>query len=615
MRRPPPLCLEPLETRCLPVSSGLAGQVFLGEDFNSGPVATLADSAVDYDFVATPPPVVTPGAPFSVRWQGKIQPQFSQTYTFSTVSDDGVRLWVNDRLLIDDFTEHAATSDSGQITLSAGRNYDVRVDYFENGAGQALIRLFWQSPSQPREIVPAADLAQNTDPLSSLAGSVFSEANDDGRRQARERGLGGQTVTLTGTDAVGNAVLRTTTTAPDGSFSFAGLITGDYALSTGVPDGELRGTDHVGDAGGVDGPPGTIAGIALDGTDATGYDFGMVEPASLSGVVFLDAGGSGARGADEGGLGGVAVLLTGRDDRGAAVSLTTRTAADGSFSFTGLRPGTYDLTAAADGLLAGPATPGSGGGTAGTGEVTGIVLRPGETGRDYLFGEAPPAAVPAPASSSPPAELPSVAVSPTATTATTATLSTPALISASLFLEGASGGPAVALPALASAPAVTLPGTPAGPGAARPPAGAPAPLSSGGGAPSSEPTDGGTASTIRPVNATPDEPPVRVDASRPGSQSADHAADSDPPPPVPPRVTFAPRERLAAAFSGERLDDAAGADGPAPDEDAVSWALARRDDERRAGLDEPEDDLSELILFWFLLTTMMTAAPARWAAP
>ena len=46
---------------------------------------------------------------FSVRWSGEVQPLYSQEYTFYTVSDDGVRLWVNGVKLIDNWSDHAAT--------------------------------------------------------------------------------------------------------------------------------------------------------------------------------------------------------------------------------------------------------------------------------------------------------------------------------------------------------------------------------------------------------------------------------------------------------------------------------------------------------------------------
>jgi len=90
---------------------------------------------------------------FSVRWTGLVSPRFSEVYTFYTESDDGVRLWVNGQLLIDNWTDHAPQEDSGTIELAAGKKYEIKMEMYENGGG-AVARLFWESPSQTKEIVP-----------------------------------------------------------------------------------------------------------------------------------------------------------------------------------------------------------------------------------------------------------------------------------------------------------------------------------------------------------------------------------------------------------------------------------------------------------------------------
>ena len=92
-----------------------------------------------------------------VRWLGKIQPRFSETYTFYTTSDDGVRLRINGQLVIDQWNDHSPTEHSGTITLQAGQQYDIQLEYYENG-GFAVMKLEWQSASQAREIVPLSQL-------------------------------------------------------------------------------------------------------------------------------------------------------------------------------------------------------------------------------------------------------------------------------------------------------------------------------------------------------------------------------------------------------------------------------------------------------------------------
>jgi phage tail-like protein len=90
---------------------------------------------------------------FSVRWTGQVRPRYAETYTFRTRSDDGVRLWVAGRLIIDNWTDHAATEDAGQIRLEGGRWYPIVLEYYEK-TGSAFIELRWSSANQPSEIVP-----------------------------------------------------------------------------------------------------------------------------------------------------------------------------------------------------------------------------------------------------------------------------------------------------------------------------------------------------------------------------------------------------------------------------------------------------------------------------
>ena len=59
-----------------------------------------------------------------------MQAQRTQTYTFYTTSDDGVRLWVNNQLVVDNWTDHAATENSGAIALTAGQRYDIRMEFY-----------------------------------------------------------------------------------------------------------------------------------------------------------------------------------------------------------------------------------------------------------------------------------------------------------------------------------------------------------------------------------------------------------------------------------------------------------------------------------------------------
>jgi hypothetical protein len=92
--------------------------------------------------------------PFSARWTGFLEPELSEEHTFYTRSNDGVRLWIDDNAVIDNWTDHAETEDKGAIKLEAGRKYRIKLEYFYAG-GSGVTRLFWSSPGRKREIVPA----------------------------------------------------------------------------------------------------------------------------------------------------------------------------------------------------------------------------------------------------------------------------------------------------------------------------------------------------------------------------------------------------------------------------------------------------------------------------
>lgn len=141
-----------------PISTGtgLKADYFDNKDFTNLK-ATRTDATVNFNWGKTAPAAGMGADTFSVRWTGKVQAKYSQTYTFSTTADDGVRLWVNGQLLINNWTDHAATTNSGTITLQAGQKYDIKMEYYENSGG-AVAKLLWSSASQPLQVVPQSQL-------------------------------------------------------------------------------------------------------------------------------------------------------------------------------------------------------------------------------------------------------------------------------------------------------------------------------------------------------------------------------------------------------------------------------------------------------------------------
>ena len=74
--------------------TGLAATYYNNADF-TGTTVVRTDPTVNFDWASGSPAAAIGVDTFSARWTGQVQPQFSETYTFYTQSDDGVRLWVN----------------------------------------------------------------------------------------------------------------------------------------------------------------------------------------------------------------------------------------------------------------------------------------------------------------------------------------------------------------------------------------------------------------------------------------------------------------------------------------------------------------------------------------
>jgi PA14 domain/F5/8 type C domain/NHL repeat len=114
---------------------------------------------------------------FSARWTGKIVPTISGPVSFHTISDDGVRLWIDGKQVIDNWNGHGPTEDTGVVTLTANKPVDVKLEWYQ-GTGGACIKLLWSGAGLPKAIIPAKSLipAGATAP-SGLRGEFFFGQN------------------------------------------------------------------------------------------------------------------------------------------------------------------------------------------------------------------------------------------------------------------------------------------------------------------------------------------------------------------------------------------------------------------------------------------------------
>ena len=107
---------------------------------------TRTDANINYYWNFEAPAKGVDPLSFSIRWTGKLLAPETGKYVFSTIVDDGIRLWVDNRQLINAWDMHDKERFSNEITLQKGQSYDIKVEYF-NGMREGVIKLQWQKPS------------------------------------------------------------------------------------------------------------------------------------------------------------------------------------------------------------------------------------------------------------------------------------------------------------------------------------------------------------------------------------------------------------------------------------------------------------------------------------
>ena len=153
--------------------TGLRGEYFNNKALTAPSVLTRTDPTIDFDWGNGTPANGTVNVDnFSVRWTGQVEAPVSGNYVFTTIADDGARLWVNNTLVIDNWNDHPPTTDNTQsIALTAGQKYSIRLEYYENAYG-AVARLGWSYPGVSTSIIPQTRLYPAT------GGARIASANE-----------------------------------------------------------------------------------------------------------------------------------------------------------------------------------------------------------------------------------------------------------------------------------------------------------------------------------------------------------------------------------------------------------------------------------------------------
>lgn len=119
----------------------------------TGTTVTHIDPTVDFNWNGNAPIAGIGGSNWSARWTGTVQARCTADYTFYTISDDGVRLWVDNKLVIDDWTYHGPTTDQAVVHMQADQTYAIRMEFFQGGGG-SMAQLLWSNLGMPVQTIP-----------------------------------------------------------------------------------------------------------------------------------------------------------------------------------------------------------------------------------------------------------------------------------------------------------------------------------------------------------------------------------------------------------------------------------------------------------------------------
>jgi len=152
---------------------GLRGQYFKGTDLSGTPAVTRIDKNIEFDFVLDPVPGFDSGAfksdNFSARWTGFVTPAESGSYRIGVKIDDGFRLWIDGKLIAEDWSTHGIVTKLVDFKMEKGRKYAINLEYFQT-TGDAIAQLLWTTDVTKTPIDDAVAAAKKSDVVVAVVG-------------------------------------------------------------------------------------------------------------------------------------------------------------------------------------------------------------------------------------------------------------------------------------------------------------------------------------------------------------------------------------------------------------------------------------------------------------
>jgi beta-glucosidase len=174
---PPAVPATALNPPGQPDVHGLLGEYFANPTLSGTPQLTRVDEKVDVNFGSGEPAPELPTDNFSIRWTGSVTAPTTGDYVLGITSDDGSRLFIDDKLTVDNWGTHTATTATATVHLDAGP-HTVKIEYFD-GTGGASMSFGWLPPGVLNDTLQqAVDAAKASDVAIVMVGDNESEGRD-----------------------------------------------------------------------------------------------------------------------------------------------------------------------------------------------------------------------------------------------------------------------------------------------------------------------------------------------------------------------------------------------------------------------------------------------------
>jgi beta-glucosidase len=164
---------DPINKEYLP--GGLKAEFFNNLNLEGKPVLTRTDEMVNFWWNGKPDERVNEDV-FSVRWTGIVKAPQSGEYIFDITSDDGIRFYFEDQLLIEDWNDHAFLTNSVKVKMVKGKTYKIKLEYYEN-RGAAVVTIGWRLPDN-NLMAEAIRIAKESDLALVFAGTTSNDESE-----------------------------------------------------------------------------------------------------------------------------------------------------------------------------------------------------------------------------------------------------------------------------------------------------------------------------------------------------------------------------------------------------------------------------------------------------